>query len=381
MEINRERLADLFITLCETDSPSRREGQMAARVKELFAELSPDSSFEDESAVVTGSECGNLFFRFRGSLAEEPIFMNCHLDTVEPGIGVRVNRENDVFTSRGETILGSDDKSGIAALIEAMRVIRENGLALRPVEFILTVCEEIGLLGAKALDPGNIKAKFGYALDSTGFGRIITAAPACNRVWILVKGAAAHAGLHPEQGVNAITLAAQALSKVKCGRIDAETTVNFGKIKGGVATNIVAEEVIIDGEIRSHSQKKLDELSLKIAYIFTSTVAAWQDVTGEAASRPEVEISMKSDFPLMKLTTGDKVVKEIQKAASAVNIPLELAIAGGGSDANIFNSYGFKTAIIATGMTKVHSTDEQVSLDDMEQLTRLIIALLTCADK
>lgn len=376
MKVNRERLASLFITLCETDSPSRKEGKMADKVKELFGKLSPDSWFEDNSAIVTGSECGNLFFRFPGSLDSEPIFLNCHLDTVEPGIGVKVNRKNNIFTSRGETILGSDDKAGIAALIEAMRVIRETGLSCRPVEFILTVCEEIGLLGAKALDPDNIQADFGYALDSTGFGRVIIAAPACNRVRITVKGAAAHAGFHPEKGINAITLAAQALSKVKCGRIDEETTVNFGVITGGVASNIVPEEVRIDGEIRSHSQKKLEEMSRDITSIFTTTLAAWQSENNEAGKRPEVKINIKPDFPLMKLDMEDKVISEVQKAAAAVDIPLEFGIAGGGSDANILASYGLKTAIIATGMTNVHSTNEQVSLDDMEQLTRLIISLL-----
>ncbi len=376
MIINRERLAELFVTLCETDSPSRQEGRMADKVKELFIELSPDSSFEDDSASVTGSECGNLFFRFAGSLDEEPIFINCHLDTVEPGTGIKVNRKNDVFTSRGATILGSDDKAGIAALIEAMRVIRENRFAFRPVEFVLTVCEEIGLLGAKALNPDHIQAKFGYALDSTGFGRVIISAPACNRVQIVIKGTAAHAGFHPERGVNAITLAALALSKIQSGRIDQVSTVNFGTIKGGVASNIVPEEVIIGGEIRSHSQEKLDALSREITSIFTTTIAKWQDTGNRITAAPEVQISIKLDFPLMQLTMNDKVICEIQKAANAVRIPLEFGIAGGGSDANIFNSYGLKTAIIATGMTNVHSSDEQVSLDDMEQLTRLIISLL-----
>ncbi len=376
MKVNRERLATLFITLCETDSPSRKEGKMAAMVKDIFAELSPDSSFEDDSSQVTGSECGNLLFRFAGSLSKEPVFLNCHLDTVEPGIGVRVKRENNVFTSDGETILGSDDKAGIAALIEAMRVIREHRLTFRPVVFIFAVCEEIGLLGAKALNPDHIQANFGYALDSTGFGRVIISAPACNQVRITVKGIAAHAGLHPEKGINSISLAAQALAKVKCGRIDKESTVNFGVITGGVASNIVPEEVIIDGEIRSHSQEKLNQISDEITSIFTTTITAWQDENNEVTGKPEVKISIKPDFPLMKLTMEDKVISEIQKAATAIDMPLGFGIAGGGSDANILGSYGLKTAIIATGMTNVHTTDEQVSLDDMEQLTRLIISLL-----
>ena len=196
--IDQDRLANTFVQLCETDSPSRREGKMAAELKKIFSALGPDESFEDDSAPVTWSESGNLFFRFAGTTEQEPLFFNCHMDTVQPGIGVRVQREGDIFTSVGDTILGSDDKSGITALIEAMRIIRGHDLPFRPVEFIFTTCEEIGLLGAKALNPEHIRAKFGYALDSSGFGRVIIGAPASNRISITVHGVAAHAGLHPE---------------------------------------------------------------------------------------------------------------------------------------------------------------------------------------
>jgi len=143
---------------------------------------------------------------------------------------VRVKRTGDLFTSAGDTILGSDDKSGLAACIEAMRILRESGRPHRPVELVITTCEEIGLAGAKALDPAMLRAREGYALDSSGFGRVVTHAPAANRLTITVTGVAAHAGLHPEWGVNALLLAAQALAKAPSGRIDEETTANFGTI-------------------------------------------------------------------------------------------------------------------------------------------------------
>ncbi|CAK8716995.1 hypothetical protein GKODMF_08610 [Candidatus Electrothrix gigas] len=169
--INQERLAQTFIRLCETDSPSRKEGQMAALVTEMLCALGADPPFEDDSAATTGSECGNLIFRFAGNANLDPLFFNCHLDTVEPGTGVKVVRKDGLFTSQGETILGSDDKSGIAAMIEALTVLLENKLPHAPLEFVFTTCEEIGLLGAKALNPEHIQAKMGYALDSTGFGK------------------------------------------------------------------------------------------------------------------------------------------------------------------------------------------------------------------
>lgn len=375
--MNKERLAATFIELCETDSPSRHEGAMNVRLKAIFNTLAPDIFFEDDSAEKTGSESGNLFFQFDGTLDKEPLFFNCHMDTVEPANGVSVRRKGDLFTSAGDTILGSDDKSGIAALIEAMRIIREQHLSFRQVEFIFTTCEEIGLLGAKALDPQLIRAAFGYALDSSGSGRVIIKAPASNRLKIRINGVAAHAGLHPEWGINALVLAGQALAQAPNGRIDDISTVNFGTIYGGTASNIVPERITIEGEVRSHSQKRLTELTELVKKTFTTTINNWQDPGGKAKGRPSVDFTASPDFPLMQLAPESRVICEIRDAAQSIAMDLDLVAAGGGSDANIFNGYGLPTAIVATGMTNVHSTREQVKLQDMVDVTRLILALLT----
>ena len=376
MEVNRERLAASFTELCEIDSPSRREGRISRRLQELFRELGAAEIIEDDSARETGAECGNLVVRFDGALELAPIFLSCHMDTVEPAEGVRVRREGDLFTSAGDTILGSDDKSGIAACIEALRLLRETGTPHRTVEMVITTCEEIGLVGAKALDPKLVRAREGYALDSSGFARVITHAPAANRLTITVSGVAAHAGLHPEWGVNAVLVAAQALARVPNGRIDDETTANFGTIVGGTASNIVPERVVIEAEVRSHSVDKLERVTRQIEAIFHETVAAWEDPTGQALGRPAVEVAVRPDFPVMRLDRDDRVIRRVDAAARAIGLELSYERAGGGSDANIFNGHGLATAIIATGMTNVHSTSEQVTLQDMVDLTRLLVALL-----
>jgi len=332
---------------------------------------------EDDSSAQTGSECGNLIIRFDGTLPLTPIFFSCHMDTVQPAEGVRVKRSGDLFTSAGDTILGSDDKSGIAACIEALRLMRENGTAHRPVELVITTCEEIGLIGAKALDPALVRAKEGYALDSSGFARVVTHAPALNRVYITINGVAAHAGLHPEWGVNAMILAGQALAKVRSGRIDEETTVNFGTINGGTACNIVPERVMIEAEVRSHSLDKLERVTEEIREIFNAAIAAWSDPTGSAKGVPSVNIEVRQDFSVMGLSPDNPVLRRVEAAARSIGMELSYEKAGGGSDANIFNGHGLATAIIATGMTNVHSTSEQVELQDMVDLTRLLIALLT----
>lgn len=377
MEVNRERLAANFTELCEIDSPSRQEGRISRYLQQIFNELDPLAIVEDDSSSRTGSQCGNLIIRFTGDLDVAPIFFSCHMDTVQPAKGVRVKRIGDLFTSAGDTILGSDDKSGLAACIEAFRLLRETKRAHRPVEFVITTCEEIGLIGAKALDPKLIQAREGYALDSSGFARVITHAPAANRLTITVGGVAAHAGLHPEWGVSALILAAQALVKVPNGRIDEETTANFGTISGGAASNIVPEKVIIEGEVRSHSMEKLERVTGEIREIFTSTVAAWTDPTGSAKGMPSMNVEVRQDFPVMRLDREDQVLRRVEAAARSIGMELTYERAGGGSDANIFNGHGLATAIIATGMTNVHSTREQVELQDMVDLTRLLIALMT----
>lgn len=377
MDVHRERLAATFTELCEIASPSRQEERISQQLQKIFRELGPTEIIEDDSSGRTGSQCGNLVIRFAGTLDLEPIFFSCHMDTVQPGENIRVKRVGDLFTSAGDTILGSDDKSGLAACIEAMQQLRETHRPHRPVEFVITTCEEIGLLGAKALDPSLIRAREGYALDSSGFARVITHAPAANRLTITVEGVAAHAGLHPEWGVNALILAARALALVPCGRIDEETTANFGTINGGAASNIVPERVVIEGEVRSHSMEKLARVTEEIRRIFSETVAAWTDPAGAAKGRPRVQVEIYEDFPIMALGRDDRVVRRVDAAARNIGMDLSYEKAGGGSDANIFNGRGLATAIIATGMTNVHSTSEQVTLVDMADLTRLLIALLT----
>ncbi len=376
MQIDRERLAATFTELCEIGSPSRKEGRIAERLRAIFSDLGAESIVEDHSAPITGSECGNLIISFAGRKSNDPVFFNCHMDTVEPGISIRVVRRNDIFTSAGNTILGSDDKSGIAALIEAVRVLKAENLEHIPFELVFTTCEEIGLLGAKALDPGLIRAKMGYALDSSYFGRVIIGAPASNRLRITVHGKAAHAGLQPEKGINAITLAGRALSLCPFGRIDAESSVNFGTIQGGSASNIVPEEVVIEGEVRSHSEEKLARLTGSIEEAFEQTMESWEDTSGLVGERPWARVEVQPDFPVMRLSMDDPVVRLIEQAGHKTGIPLSYEIAGGGSDANIFNGYGLQTAILSTGMTNVHTTQEQISLQDMVDLTRLVLALL-----
>ncbi len=374
--LDRERLAKSFIELCEIDSPSRDERRLADHLHGVFAALGAESIVEDNSAAQTGANCGNLVVRFPGNLNREPLLFACHMDTVEPGRGVLVQRIGDIFTTRSNTVLGGDDKSGIAALIEMVLVLREQKLEHGPIEILLTTCEEIGLLGAKYLDHSLIRAKYGYALDSTGIDRVIVGAPAANRLKIEVHGIAAHAGLNPEQGVSAFCLAARAIADLRLGRLDEQSTANFGLIHGGVATNIVPDLITIEGEVRSHSPRKLEDYTREIESTFRNVVRGWsQQIV--AGKHPSVEISVVQEYPALSLDADELVVQRVQRAGDLLEREIVFQVAGGGSDANILNSYGMKTAIIATGMDKVHTTEECLDLRDLTSLTELLLAIIT----
>lgn len=375
--IDRERLAATFTELCEISSPSRQEGAIAAHLKKAFAALGADAIYEDDSAARTGSEVGNLIIRFAGNQPErEGLFFSCHMDTVEPASGVKVVRTGDIFTSAGQTVLGGDDKTGIAAVLELLAVLKENRIAHPQIEVIVTTCEEIGLLGAKHLDYKKLETTYGYALDSTGIDHVVIGAPAANKIKIELKGVAAHAGLCPEAGINALTLAVQALAGLRLGRLDEESTCNFGVIEGGVATNIVPEKVTLRGEVRSHSPAKLTRYTEEIFAAFQNAVDSWQGGPATGDARPTLAITIVDDYPPLSLAEDTPVVNRVKRAATAAGKTLRYIVAGGGSDANIFNGFGLPTAIIATGMSKVHTVEEQLDLNDLVNLTELLHALV-----
>jgi len=379
--INNERLALLFTAMCGIDSPSREESRLARYLKDLFAREFPEAALtEDNSARATGSDANNLVFHFPGDLPGEPIFFNCHLDTVEPGRGVKVLRQGSHFASAGDTILGGDDKAGIAILIEAVRAIKEARRPHLPFELVFTTCEEVGLLGAKALDTSLLRAREGYALDSSGVDLLIIGAPAANHFRFTVTGAASHAGLHPERGINAIQLAARCLAGLPLGRLDEESTANIGRINGGTATNIIPESVLVEGEVRSHSPEKLAAFSRQIQDKVQAVIDNWSPDPGAqlgAGVRPRLDFHLVEEYPAMQLERNAPVLQRVDRAAARLQREIRYERAGGGSDANIFNGKGLQTAIIGIGMEHVHSTEESIDLLDMQRTAELVASLIT----
>lgn len=371
--INSERLSERFTTLAQIDSISREEAEVAELIKSILEDMGA-SVFMDDAGEKVGGNCGNLVAKFKGTVDAEPILLCGHMDTVEPGRGVRVVFDQGTFRSDGTTILGSDDKSALAIILEVMDVILENNLPYPPIEIVFTVCEEIGLLGAKNFDLSQLNAKIGYILDSTELEGIVTRAPAANHFNIRVHGKDAHAGAVPENGINAISVASHAISGLELGRLDAETTCNIGLIQGGKATNVVPDLVSVHGEARSHDGKKLDKVTENV-------VAAFHDAADHFRKNPQdklpwVEIEVEQDFPATHIAEDHPVVRLARKACENLGGNLESKTIGGGADANIFFGQGLVTGVLGTGMTDVHTVRESVKLGDMEKITRLLLEII-----
>lgn len=372
--INSERLAKTFKALVRVDSVSRDEARFAALLQARLAELGAETTF-DASAAQTGSNTGNLIARVPGTIDMAPLLLSAHMDTVPPGKGIVPVLREGVFSSDGTTILGADDKSAIAIILEVLEVLKADGRAHPPMELVFSTCEEVGLLGAKHLDFSLITAPMGYVLDTRDPDGIVTRAPSANRLKFEVIGKEAHAGSAPEKGINAILLAARAIASLTLGRLDEETTCNLGTIRGGEATNIVPRRVVVEGEVRSHDETKLAKVTDRIVDAFRHAVETFEGRNPEMDC-PRLEVEVQADFMKTHIPENHDVVQLARKAARALGRELEIKTAGGGSDANVFFQKGIYLGVLGTGMQDVHTLQESISLADMVKTAALVIEII-----
>lgn len=372
--VQQHRTVEEFMRLVQIDSPTFEERELADYLKAKFTALGVQI-FEDEAGEKIGlrkTKTGNLIGKLSGSVKSAPVILLCaHMDTVEPGRGVKpFIRDGSIF-SDGTTILGADDKAGIAAIIEAVQVLREYNIPHGDLEFLFTVAEEGGLRGAKSFEPGQLQAEIGYVLDCDGpAGTIITRAPAQYRIAASVIGRAAHAGISPEDGINAIAVASAGISKMKLGRIDEETTANIGVISGGKATNIIPDLVNIEGEARSFDLEKLEKQA-------DSMIEALDQAAREMGA--DVKVTKELLYPRVSLHETDKAVRIAVTAAHKINCKPVLSGTGGGSDANILNGMGLQIVNLGVGMTKVHSTEEFITIENLLQNARYLLEVIKTA--
>jgi tripeptide aminopeptidase len=353
----RERILADFLELAPIPSPSKAEGQKAKAVMEKLQGLGLEVSMDDAGASF-GGEVGNIIAHLPATAPGLPCLgFNAHLDTVTPVEAIELLVDGDRIVSAGETIAGADDTCGVVVILEALRTVRAGGLAHGGLDVIFTVAEEVGLWGAKHLDWERVRARMVYVLDGGDQpGTITVAAPFANNLTFTVRGRAAHAGVCPEKGVNAIQVAARGLAAMRLGRLDDETTANVGVISGGEARNIVPERCQIQAEARSHDEAKL---RAQTDHMIKALRAA------AAQAQAQVDITIERCYNGFRLGPQDPVVQLAMRALQGMGIEPQLHIGGGGSDANVFNEHGLPAVILSTGAGEVHTAREYASLPVM----------------
>lgn len=372
-KINNERLLHSFLRYAAVNSPSCKEQELANIIEPELIELGFDIVYDRAGEKIRGN-CNNMIATLKGSIPGIPIALSVHLDTVVPTDGWDYIIENGRIHTSGNSILGADDKAGIAAVFEAVRVLGENSIPHADIQIILSVSEEPGLRGALNMDTELISSKYVYVFDvGEPVGKIYTAAPRHAEISAVFMGKGSHAGMCPENGVSAIRAAACAIMKMKTGRIDSETTANIGMIQGGNAVNAVPEVCEIRGEARSINDSKI-EAQLK----------HMQDCCYEAAreTQTNAKVTINEWYGGYNLDIDSPVLCLAKEAVKMAGLPVLTGITGGGSDANIFNSKGIPSVPIGIGYKNAHSVRESIGVVDLQKTTAVAVGLiLTATDR
>jgi tripeptide aminopeptidase len=365
----RERLVADFVRLCEIESPSGNERGIADAVTKELRGLGLEVE-EDDTAEETEAGAGNLLARLPGPDGAPTVLLCAHIDTVPLAGPVQVQRADGVLTNRHEAILGADNKAAVATVLGAARRLAKDG-SPACVELLFTTSEERALRGAKAFDRGRLSADYGYVFDhASPIGELVVASPTYYRLAARFRGQAAHAGIRPEAGANAIAAAAAAIARMQIGRIDDETTANVGRIEGGSAANVVAERCDIELEARSLDDARAGEV-----------VSGLVDACAEAASDGacDLDTSVERLFRGYRLTRTAPAVETAAAALEACGIEPVYITTGGGSDANALISAGLPVVNLANGTERNHQPDESVTEDALEKMLDVTLAIVAQA--
>ncbi|SJZ70503.1 M20/M25/M40 family metallo-hydrolase [Garciella nitratireducens] len=365
--INEKRIVKEFIKYVKIDSLTKNEKNFANFIAKELKSLGLEV-FIDNAGEKVGGNTGNIIAKLQGTKDIDPILFSCHMDTVSPGKDIKPIIKEGVIYSDGTTILGADDKAGIAAVIEALKVIKEYNLEHPPIEIVFSIYEEGGLFGAKNLNYDKIISKRGIVLDSGGdLGNIIIQGPAQDKINAKIIGKSAHAGVAPEEGISAIFIAANAISRMNLLRIDEETTANIGMIQGGEATNIVTPEVYLKAEARSLSNDKLEKQTNHMIRCLQETAKEYKG---------QVEINTQRMYNAFQLEENEEIVNIVKNAYENMGIIPHIVSSGGGSDTNILNAKGIKSVNVSIGERNAHTLEEHISIQDLMNTARFILEVI-----
>lgn len=365
---DRQRLTQTLIDLIKIDSPTGEEDAIDAHLSKRLANL---------GATVRHDDYGNLVATLPGSDGagdQPPVMLSAHMDTVEPGRGIKpiLDPDGETLRSDGSTILGGDCKAGLAIVLEGLTSAIEEGARLRPVQVVFSRAEEGGLNGARNLDFSLVHAKTGIVFDGEGpVSRICVGAPAQNIVQANISGVAAHAGLEPENGVSALLVAANILTRLPLGRIDDETTSNIGLLQGGLKRNIVPERAYLDGELRSRNNSKLENYTAEFRRAFDQVAAMYP--------KAKIDLNIWNQYQAYSITENHPALAGIARAVDAIGLAPAMETTGGGSDANVFHEHGIVALPVGIGVRDFHTTRETANIGEIVDGARACQAFITAS--
>jgi tripeptide aminopeptidase len=361
---------DLFTELAAIPSPPGEERAVADAVTRYLRDLGLAVD-EDGAGAEVGSTMGNIFAAVEPVAEGTPIFLCAHLDTVPPAGPIEPVVDEGLVRNAGGTILGADNKSAVAAMLDATRRVLAENRPHAGIELLFTPKEEVGLLGAAAFDHTRLRARVGYVYDQAApIGDVILGAPHSQSMEVRFHGRAAHSGMYPEEGRSAIAAAARAISDLRLGRIDEETTANVGTIQGGTAGNIVPEWCTFLAEARSHDERKLADV-----------VQEMLDAIAFAAGLEdcEVETEVHKSYRGYRFRRDDNVVRLAHAALERAGYTPSYGLSGGAADANVFNERGLQCLNLANGMQDIHTPAERIAVEDLEGMVEVTLALVDVA--
>lgn len=377
--VNKERIKNTFLDLVQIDSHSRRERAVADHLRKICEEMGGTCEMDDAGEKVGGNS-GNLIARFPATISDlkdnAPLMFSSHMDTVTPGESVKPQVDGDVIRTDGTTILGSDDKSGLTVILETIRSAQEQNIQHTGIEAVFSICEEVGLLGARHVDRSKLKAQYGIVFDSDNPDQLFTRGPASVNLEFTVYGLEAHAGVAPEEGISAIKIAAEAIAEMRMGRIDSETTANIGVIEGGKATNIITNLVKLKGEARSLDKAKLDAQVAHMKDCFERAAARHTATVGGETHTGRAEMKIVQTYAPLNVPDDSPAVRLLVEAGARLGRKIETVTSGGGCDANIYNDLGIACANLGTGMQAIHTVKEYIDINDMCRAAELALEVL-----
>ena len=380
-KINEKRLLDTFLKLVTIDSESFNEGAICRYLEAELKKMGA-SVYVDKAGKKIGSDApGNIIASFKGTRKGKTFLFSSHMDTVKPGRGIKPQIKNGRVTSDGTTILGGDDKAGLAVILEVLRTVREQKLDTVPVQVIFTLNEENGMGGAKNLEYAKIKGRDGLILDNESVSELLVQGPAVCDFKVEITGVAAHAGVCPEKGISALEVAAKALSLMKLGRVDKETVCNFGVVQGGEVTNVVMPKLLLNGEVRSLNAKKLQKQIKHMKDCFAKAAKAFTKRVDGKTVKPQIKIETPQRYGALSVPKTAVTVKLVLAAAKKNGVNVKAMASGGGCDANVMCQHGLLMPNLGVGVQKCHSTAEYLELKEFYQAAAIALDTLLAYEK